>query len=119
MAVQRRAAGGGGLTKLKEALAARDLGTAYIFHGEESYLREFYLSEMKKQLVAGFESFNYHRMEGKGLTVQALTETVEALPMMAQRTMVQVVDWTSTSWGRSSAPPSSPCWRTSRPTAAW
>ena len=93
MAVQRRAAGGGGLTKLKEALAARDLGTAYIFHGEESYLREFYLSEMKKQLVAGFESFNYHRMEGKGLTVQALTETVEALPMMAQRTMVQVVDW--------------------------
>ncbi len=93
MAVQRRAAGGGGLTKLKEALAAGELGTAYIFHGEESYLREFYLSEMKKQLVAGFESFNYHRMEGKGLTVQALTETVEALPMMAQRTMVQVVDW--------------------------
>ena len=93
MAVQRRAAGGGGLTKLKESLAAGDLGTAYVFHGEESYLREFYLSEMKKQLVAGFESFNYHRMEGKGLTVQALTETVEALPMMAQRTMVQVVDW--------------------------
>ncbi|MDE6933913.1 MAG: DNA polymerase III subunit delta, partial [Oscillospiraceae bacterium] len=93
MAVQRRAAGGGGLTKLKEALASGELGTAYIFHGEESYLREFYLSEMKKQLVAGFESFNYHRMEGKGLTVQALTETVEALPMMAQRTMVQVVDW--------------------------
>ena len=93
MAVQRRAAGGGGLTKLKEALVAGELGTVYIFHGEESYLREFYLSEMKKQLVAGFESFNYHRMEGKGLTVQALTETVEALPMMAQRTMVQVVDW--------------------------
>ena len=92
MAVQRRAAGGG-LVKLKESLASGELGTAYIFHGEESYLREFYLSEMKNQLVAGFESFNYHRLEGKGLTVQALTETAEALPMMAQRTMVQVVDW--------------------------
>lgn len=56
MAVQRRAAGGGGLTKLKEALAAGDLGTAYIFHGEESYLREFYLSEMKKQLWPGLRA---------------------------------------------------------------
>lgn len=93
MAVQRRSAAGGGLAKLKEALASGELGTAYIFHGEESYLREFYLSEMKKQLVGGFESFNYHRMEGKTLTVQALAETVEALPMMTQRTMVQVVDW--------------------------
>lgn len=93
MAVKRKPAGDAGLGKLKDALAAGELGTVYIFHGEESYLREYYLSEMKKHLVAGFESFNFHRMEGKGLTVQALAETVEALPMMAQRTMVQVVDW--------------------------
>ena len=93
MAVKRRSAGDGGLVRLKEALAAGELGTVYIFHGEESYLREYYLSEMKKQLVAGFESFNYHRLEGKGLTAQVLAETAEALPMMAPRTMVQVVDW--------------------------
>lgn len=93
MAVKRKSAGDAGLGKLKDALATGELGTVYIFHGEESYLREYYLSEMKKHLVAGFESFNFHRMEGKGLTVQALAETVEALPMMAQRTMVQVVDW--------------------------
>ena len=93
MPVKRKNAGDGGLNKLKEALAAGELGTVYIFHGEESYLREYYLSEMKKQLVAEFESFNFHRLEGKGLTVQALAETAEALPMMAQRTMVQVVDW--------------------------
>lgn len=90
---RRKSAGDGGLCKLKEALSAGELGTVYIFHGEESYLREYYLSEMKKQLTAEFESFNFHRLEGKGLTVQALTETVEALPMMSQRTMVQVVDW--------------------------
>lgn len=48
---------------------------------------------MKKQLVEGFENFNYHRLEGKGLTVQTLAETVEAIPMMAPRTMVQAVDW--------------------------
>ena len=82
-----------GYEKFRADLAADTLGTVYIFHGEESYLREFYLSEMKKRLVGGFESFNYHRMEGKGLTVQTLADTVEAMPMMTQRTMVQVIDW--------------------------
>ena len=92
MAVKRKAADEG-LARLKVALAGGELGNAYIFHGEESYLREFYLSEMKKTLVEGFESFNFHKLEGKGLTIQTLTETVESMPMMAQRTMVQVVDW--------------------------
>jgi len=93
MAVKRKNTGDSGLVRFKSALAAGELGTAYVFCGEESYLREFYLSEMKKLLVAGFESFNFHRLEGKNLTVQTLTEAVESLPMMAQRTMVQVVDW--------------------------
>ena len=60
--------------KLKEDLEAGSLGNAYIFHGEESYLREYYLGEMKKVLIPpGFESFNYHTMEEKGLSVQELT----------------------------------------------
>ncbi len=83
-----------GYQQLKADLKTGELGTVYVFHGEESYLREYYLSEMKKQLVPeGFAEFNYHKLEGKGLTAQALMETVEAMPMMAQRTMVQVVDW--------------------------
>lgn len=82
-----------GLAELKEALSSGNPDTIYIFYGEESYLREFYLSELKKNLVAGFESFNYHKLEGKSLTSQTLTDTVEAMPMMSQRTMVQVVDW--------------------------
>ena len=95
MAVAKKKSGGNAAyDQLKADLAAGELGTVYIFHGEESYLREYYLSEVKKQLVpAGFEEFNYHKLEGKGLTVQTLTETVEAMPMMAQRTMVQVNDW--------------------------
>ena len=82
-----------GYEKFRADLAANALGTVYIFQGEESYLREFYLSEMKKQLAGGFESFNYHRMEGKGTTARMVTEAVEAMPMMTQRTMVQVNDW--------------------------
>ena len=50
--------------KLKDDLKEGNLGCAYIFYGEESYLREYYLEEARKLLIpAGFEEFNYHKME--------------------------------------------------------
>ena len=93
MAVKRKTPDAG-YVKLKKDLAEGEIGPAYLFHGEESYLREYYLSQLREQLVpAGVEAFNFHRLEGRGLTAQALTEAVEAMPMMAERTMVQVTDW--------------------------
>ena len=80
--------------KLKNDLSAGTLGCAYIFYGEESYLREYYLVELRKTLVpAGFEDFNYHKLEGKDLTVQALSEMAEAMPMLAERTLIVVTDY--------------------------
>ena len=80
--------------KLKNDLAASTLGCAYIFYGEESYLREFYLGELRKKLIPqGFEEFNYHAMEGKDVTVQSLAEMAEAMPMMAERTLLVVSDY--------------------------
>ena len=80
--------------KFKADLSAGTVGCAYIFYGEESYLREYYLGELRKKLVpAGFEEFNYHRLEGKDLTVQALTEMAEAMPMLSERTLIVVTDF--------------------------
>ena len=82
-----------GYQKLKSDLSTGEIGQVYIFHGEESYLREYYLGEIKKKLVpAGFEEFNYHRLNGKTLTMQELSEAVEAMPMMAERTLIVVTD---------------------------
>lgn len=51
------------------------------------------VEQLRALLVpAGFEEFNYHRLTGKGLTVQELTEAVEAMPMMSQSTFVTVTD---------------------------
>ena len=48
---------------------------------------------MQKKLVpAGFEEFNFHRVAGKGLTMEELTEMTEAMPMMAERTLIVVTD---------------------------
>ncbi len=82
-----------GLSRLKAELNAGTVGQVYIFHGEESYLRERYLEEIRARIVpAGFEEFNYHRLGGKNLNMQTLGEIVEAMPMMAERTLVVVSD---------------------------
>ena len=79
--------------KLKTDLKDGALGCAYLFYGEESYLREYYLGEVRKLLIpAGFEEFNYHKLEGKSLTIQDLAEMAEAMPMLAERTLLVVTD---------------------------
>lgn len=83
-----------GYQKIKADLAANTPAGVYIFYGEETYLREHYLRELQKTLIpAGFEEFNFHRLNGKNLSVQELAEAVEAMPMMTERTLVIVTDW--------------------------
>ena len=93
MAARTTKKSGAALERLRADLKAGSPANVYIFYGEETYLRDRYLEELRQLLVpAGFEEFNYHRLPGKGLTVQDLTETVEAMPMMAQHTLVVVTD---------------------------
>lgn len=85
---------GSALQKLKTDLKTGRPASAYIFYGEESYLREYYLGELRKKLIPpGSETFNSHRLEGKELTAQTLAEAVEAMPMLAERTLISVIDW--------------------------
>ena len=81
----------------RAALASGDpnaLGRVYVFHGEETWLRDFYLGELRKLLVPeAFSAFNYHRLDGAGLDVRELSEIAEAMPMMADRTLIVVVDY--------------------------
>ena len=66
----------------------------YVFHGEEAYLRAYYLDRLRAKLIPeGLESFNEHRFAGKDLTVRALAEAVDALPMMSERTLLVVQDY--------------------------
>lgn len=82
-----------GFDRLKADLKAGTLQNVYLFHGEETYLRTHYLQQVRQTLLpAGFEEFNDHHLTGKGLAVQTLAEVVEAMPMMAQHTLVTVED---------------------------
>ena len=62
-----------GFDRLRADLKAQTPQNVYLFYGEETYLRSYYLEELHRLLIpAGFEEFNYHRLSGKGLTVQEL-----------------------------------------------
>jgi len=83
-----------GLRQLKQDLKAGAPASLYLFYGEETYLRDYYLERLKTACVpAGMESFNVHRFSGKALDLQALSDAVDALPMMSPRTFVQVDDY--------------------------
>ena len=81
MAAKATKKSGAALEKLRADIKSGSPENVYIFYGEETYLRDRYLEELKALLVPeGFEEFNYHRLSGKGLTVQDLTEVLlEAL----------------------------------------
>lgn len=82
-----------GLQELKLALRNNDLGRLYFFHGEEVFLLHHYLDQLRKKTVDELtESFNLHKLNSETFDVQTFTDAVENLPMMAERTMVQVED---------------------------
>lgn len=83
-----------GLAQLKKALSEGNLGTLYLFHGEEDYLRDYYLEAVRKKLLpAGTETFNLHVFQGKDLELQMLSDCIDAFPMMNDRTVVLVYDY--------------------------
>lgn len=82
-----------GIQLLKNALKQKQTDRLYFFFGEETFLLQHYLGQMKKLLVDDLtESFNYNKLTKETFDLQSLTDAVESLPMMAENTFVWVDD---------------------------
>lgn len=64
----------------------------YLLWGEEDYLRESFFEEIKKLSLGdtGDNGFNYHRINGESMELQALSEAVNSLPFMGEKSLVEV-----------------------------
>lgn len=81
------------LQLLKAALRSKQPENFYIFHGEETFLLQHYLGQLHRALLDELtESFNYHRFNSESFDLRDFADAVENLPMMAERTLVQVDD---------------------------
>lgn len=84
--------------KLNYSAAVRELkqqgpAKAYLLWGPEDYLREQYLTELKKIcLPEGEDSFSYHRMDGPELNMEQLRQAMDALPFMTERSFIELRD---------------------------
>ena len=82
------------MRELKQALRRGEPKGLYVFYGEEAFLREYYLGELKKTILPqGMEEFNLHTAQGKDCSVDWIAQAVDCLPMMSERTLVLVTDF--------------------------
>ena len=80
-----------GFEQLKNDLKQKSPGRFYVLYGEEDYLRRYYTEQLKKQLLDELTAdFNFHRLTAENFSVQALSDSMEALPMMAERSLILV-----------------------------
>ncbi len=80
-----------GAEQLKNDLKNKSLGRFYIIFGEEDYLRRHYHEQIKKQLLDELTAdFNYHRLTNENFSLQLLAESLEAIPMMADRSLIEL-----------------------------
>ena len=79
------------LQTLKEQIKQNNPGRLYFFYGEETFLLHHYLKQLQKVIVDPItESFNFHKLTAENFDMQSFADSVENLPMMAERTMVIV-----------------------------
>lgn len=79
---------------LKEQLKVNNIYNAYLIYGEEEYLKEHYVAELKKRLVEPtFEDFNLHQYDGKGTSLDDVLKDAQMLPMMSEYNVVIVRDY--------------------------
>lgn len=65
----------------------------YFLWGPEDYLREQFLTELKKAcLPEGEDSFSFKRIEGTALDLMSLQDAIDALPFMTERSFVEIRD---------------------------
>lgn len=93
MAKGKKASAVEGYGQFKADLKAGTFRRMYVFFGEERYLLENYRQQLRKKLVSGpAEDFNYHRFHEENWNVDDLSEAVEAIPMMSECSLVEIVD---------------------------
>lgn len=80
------------LTEFKSKLKSKNIAGAYLFIGEEEYLKRFYLDELRRAcgIDETFALFNHTVFDGIGVEQVALAEAISSPPMMSD---FKLVEW--------------------------
>ena len=80
--------------ELKAKIKNRQFSNVYFIYGEESYLKEHYVNKLTSAVVdPAFADFNYHRYDGKDISISDILQDAETVPMMAEYSFILVRDY--------------------------
>lgn len=79
------------LSNFRRDVAENRISNLYILWGEETYLRDYYVTELINKLADGDET-GVRILNGKECTPQALADAVLSCPFLAERSLVLVKD---------------------------
>ena len=83
-----------GEQELKQQIKSGNFSNAYFIYGEESYLKEYYVYQLKKKIVEpAFEDFNFHSFNGRDSSIDDILKDAEMLPMMSSYNFILVCDY--------------------------
>ena len=73
------------------ALKAEGPQRLYVLWGQEDYLREQFLAQVKSVcLPDGGDDFSLHRFDGANLDLKKLADAVDAMPFLSERSFIEV-----------------------------
>lgn len=79
--------------KLKREMKEKGIAGAYLFYGEELYLRDMYTQKIRAAIPEdGFEEFNLIMLDGRNLSREEASDAIESYPMMSEKKLVIVRD---------------------------
>ena len=79
---------------LKAQIKSGEYSNAYLIYGDESYLKNHYVSQIRKKLInPAFEAFNLHIYDGKDIKLDDALKDAQILPMMDEYNLVIVKDY--------------------------
>ena len=81
---------------LKAHIKKGDFFPAYLFVGDEAYLKKHYSDLLVSKIVdESFESFNLNKFEGKNISLSEVFDSCELMPMMSDKRCGFILSFTS------------------------
>lgn len=81
------------IKKLRDEIKAGTQQRVYIFFGEERYMLDYCLGELRKKVASGTEEFNHRRFDGKTASVEELRLAVDSVPVFSEFVFIEVWDY--------------------------
>ena len=79
------------INEFKGRLKSGNPSGAYVFAGEEDYLKRYYLGELRREVLTdeAFATFNHAVFEGEDLSIASLLDEVKSPPMMSDYKLIE------------------------------